>query len=100
MSTIPIITPPPKKDPNPKPQGQAAATSTVATLKPTGFNRFKDVIKHYSTWLWGLVAVLPQFYSDILLLGPVPSRFSDILWGTAAFGIASKFIKQQKVEQQ
>ncbi|XTQ92568.1 hypothetical protein ACQR5W_11650 [Xanthomonas sacchari] len=83
MSTIPIITPPPKKPP------------AKVSLVPQGMESWRVMLKKYSTAAWGLVIALPDFYSQILGMGVVPDRFSKILWGVGAFGLFCSWIKQR-----
>lgn len=83
-SPTPIITKPPK-----------AARSSVV---PQGVECPKVMAKKYTTYIWGFVAALPDLYTSLLALGPVPDSLRHILWGTAAFGLACSWIKQ-RIEQ-
>lgn len=83
-SPTPIITKPPK-----------AARSSVV---PQGVECPKVMAKKYTTYIWGFVAALPDLYTSLLALGPVPDSMRHILWGTAAFGLACSWIRQ-RIEQ-
>ncbi|XQA72081.1 hypothetical protein ACM9XA_11320 [Xanthomonas sacchari] len=89
-SPTPIITPPPKKDPQPQP-----TTKAQVSLKPQGVESWRVMLKKYTTYAWGLVASLPQLYTGILGLGEIPEKFKVVLWGSAAFGLAAGWIKQR-----
>lgn len=83
-SPTPIITKPPKIN--------------RASVVPQGVECPKVMAKKYTTYIWGFVAALPELYTSVLALGPVPDSMRHILWGTAAFGLACSWIKQ-RIEQ-
>jgi hypothetical protein len=72
--------------------GRKQARSSVV---PQGVECPKVMAKKYTTYIWGFVAALPELYTSVLALGPVPDSMRHILWGTAAFGLACSWIKQR-----
>ncbi|WP_401733455.1 hypothetical protein [Stenotrophomonas muris] len=80
-SPTPIITPPKRP--------------AKASVVPQGVECPKVMAKKYTTYIWGFVAALPELYTSVLALGPVPDSMRHILWGTAAFGLACSWIKQR-----
>ncbi|ALN79496.1 hypothetical protein [Lysobacter antibioticus] len=74
----------PKKPPQP-----------LTSLKPQGVESLRVMAKKYTTWVWGFVAALPQLYTTMLALGPIPASMERILWGTAAFGLFCSWVKQR-----
>lgn len=67
-----------------------------ATVVPQGLESLKTMLKKYTTWVWLAVAGLPQLYTSILLLGPIPERFQTALWVTAVVGLVLSWISQRK----
>lgn len=80
----------PKKPPNP---GRAAATET--SLKPQGVASLRCMVKKYTTYVFGFVAALPELYTNVLALGPLPPTMQKILWGTAVAGLFASWLKQR-----
>lgn len=66
------------------------------TVVPQGVESVKTMLKKYTTWMWLLVGSLPQLYTSILLLGPVPERFQTTLWATAVIGLLLSWVRQRK----
>ncbi|MCW0370279.1 hypothetical protein [Xanthomonas sacchari] len=91
-SPTPIITPPPKKDPQPQPK---------ASLLPQGIMPIRTTLKHYSTWAFATLIAAPDLYQAAGSLGMLADDHmpAALVWGIrgiAGLGLVAKFIKQQK----
>lgn len=73
-----------------------SSTPMKTTVVPQGLESVKTMLKKYTTWVWLAVAGLPQLYTSILLLGPIPERFQTALWVTAVVGLVLSWIRQRK----
>lgn len=65
------------------------------SLKPQGVASLGCMVKKYTTYVWGFVAALPELYTNILALGPLPESMRKILWVTAVIGILASWLKQR-----
>ncbi len=86
-SPTPIITPPTRP-----------ATTGIA---PQGLTRFRDTIKHYSTWALTVLLAAPDLYQAAGSLGmladeAMPETLKWSIRGVAGVGLVAKFISQQK----
>lgn len=92
MSSIPIITPPPKKDPQPQPK---------TSLLPQGVAKVRDVVKQYSTWVLAVIAGGPDLYQAATSFGmlgdeAMPESVKWLIRGAGGVGLLVKFISQKK----
>lgn len=76
--------------------GKKATAPMKTTVAPQGLESLKTMLKKYTTWVWLAVAGLPQLYTSILLLGPIPERFQTALWATAVVGLLLSWVRQRK----
>lgn len=76
----------------------AEPVPVTTTVVPQGLESLKTMLKKYTTWVWLVVAGLPQLYTSILLLGPIPDRFQTVLWVTAVAGLFLSWIRQRKLD--
>lgn len=76
--------------------GKKTTAAAKTTVVPQGLESLKTMLKKYTTYAWLLVGSLPQLYTSILLLGPVPERFQTVLWATAVIGLTLSWVRQRK----
>lgn len=82
-----------------KQQNRTAEPLAVkTTVAPQGLESLKTMLKKYTTYVWLAVAGLPQLYTSILLLGPIPERFQTALWSLAVAGLFLSWIRQRKLD--
>ncbi len=87
-SPTPIITKPPKM--------------AKASLLPQGIAPIKDTLKHWTTWLWGVLLASPDgLYAGAAALGmladeAMPGAITTFIRVFAGFGLIAKFISQRK----
>ncbi len=108
-SPTPIITPPPTR---PK----------KVSLLPQGITPVKETLKHWTTWLWGALLLIPDFLLSAFLwvwhflitspdglyaaaagagmLGDagMPAEIMAFIRWTAGIGLVAKFISQRKTQ--
>ncbi|MDC7800304.1 hypothetical protein PQS91_10635 [Stenotrophomonas geniculata] len=88
-SPTPIITKPPK---------QAARSSIL----PQGLMPIRDTLKHWTTWLWGILLASPDgLYAGAAALGmladeAMPSAITTFIRVFAGVGLIAKFISQKR----
>ncbi|WP_313217530.1 hypothetical protein [Stenotrophomonas sp.] len=87
-SPTPIITKPPKM--------------AKASLLPQGIAPIKDTLKHWTTWLWGVLLASPDgLYAGAAALGmladeAMPGTITTFIRVFAGVGLIAKFISQRK----
>lgn len=87
-SPTPIITKPPK--------------AAKSSLLPQGIAPIKDTLKHWTTWLWGVLLASPDgLYAGAAALGmladeAMPSAITNFIRVFAGVGLIAKFISQRK----
>lgn len=111
MSNTPILTPPPKKPPT---------VAAKASLLPQGLAPVGQTLKHYSTWVWGGLLLVPDYLLAAFLwvwhflitspdglyaaamsagmlgdAGMPPEIMVFIRW-VSGIGLVAKFISQRK----
>ncbi len=65
------------------------------SLKPQGVVSLGCMVKKYTTYVFAFVASLPELYTNVLALGPMPPTMQKILWGTAVAGLFASWLKQR-----
>lgn len=87
-SPTPIITKPPKM--------------AKASLLPQGIAPIKDTLKHWTTWLWGVLLASPDgLYAGAAALGmladeAMPGAITTFIRVFAGVGLIAKFVSQRK----
>lgn len=87
-SPTPIITPPKRP--------------ARASLLPQGIVPVKETLKHWTTWLWGILLASPDgLYAGAAALGmladeAMPSAITTFIRIFAGVGFVAKFISQRK----
>jgi hypothetical protein len=87
-SPTPIITKPPKVN--------------RASLLPQGIVPLKETLKHWTTWLWGVLLASPDgLYAGAAALGmladeAMPSAITTFIRVFAGIGLIAKVISQRK----
>lgn len=87
-SPTPIITKPPK--------------AAKSSLLPQGIAPIKDTLKHWTTWLWGVLLASPDgLYAGAAALGmladeAMPGAITTFIRVFAGVGLIAKFISQRK----
>jgi hypothetical protein len=87
-SPTPIITKPPKV--------------AKSSLLPQGIAPIKDTLKHWTTWLWGVLLASPDgLYAGAAALGmladeAMPGAITTFIRVFAGVGLIAKFISQRK----
>lgn len=87
-SPTPIITKPPK--------------AAKASLLPQGIVPLKETLKHWTTWLWGILLASPDgLYAGAAALGmladeAMPSAITTFIRVFAGVGLIAKVISQRK----
>lgn len=87
-SPTPIITKPPK--------------AAKSSLLPQGIAPIKDTLKHWTTWLWGVLLASPDgLYAGAAALGmladeAMPGAITSFIRVFAGVGLIAKFISQRK----
>ena len=88
-SPTPIITPPPTR---PK----------KVSILPQGIAPVKETLKHWTTWLWGVLLTSPDgLYAGAAALGmladeAMPSAITTFIRVFAGVGLIAKFVSQRK----
>lgn len=81
--------------------GGKRQASTKTVLKPQGLTRFRDTVKHYSTWALAVLLAAPDLYQAAASLGMLadegmPEVLKWTIRGVAGVGLIAKFISQRK----
>ncbi|MHC1670454.1 hypothetical protein ACODUO_14935 [Stenotrophomonas maltophilia] len=88
-SPTPIITKPPTK-------------AAKASFLPQGIVPLKETLKHWTTWLWGVLLASPDgLYAGAAALGmladeAMPSAITTFIRVFAGIGLIAKLISQRK----
>ncbi|MEW4985171.1 hypothetical protein [Stenotrophomonas geniculata] len=87
-SPTPIITKPPK--------------ANRASFLPQGVMPIRDTLKHWTTWLWGILLASPDgLYAGAAALGmladeAMPTAITTFIRVFAGVGLIAKFISQKR----
>jgi len=90
-SPTPIITPPPTRP-------------RKVSLLPQGITPVKETLKHWTTWLWGVLLASPDgLYAAAAALGmladeAMPGAITTFIRVFAGVGLVAKFISQRKTQ--